>query len=72
MRVKCKDCGTVLIDTKKGIKNYTVMVDIKMKFRGLDEPVPEKVMYYVMCKNCGRKILKEKIEALGVEVDINA
>ena len=72
MRIKCKDCGTVLIDTKKRVENYRVLIDIKMKFRGLDEAEPEEVRYYVMCKNCGRKVKKEDIEKLGVEVNINA
>lgn len=73
MRIKCKDCKTVLIDTEKGIENYVLARDLDVKFS--EEPdlnLKPEVRWgelYVICKMCGRKVEAKKVEELGVRLN---
>lgn len=68
MRLKCKGCGSLLLDTKTGEGSYTIEreVDIKVDDRWNLVPVWGEEM--LVCTVCGRKIKLSQLKLLGIEV----
>jgi len=58
VRVKCKGCGQVLVDTEKGID--MIVYEGELEF---DEEWKMKYedRKYVVCMNCGHKVEVEKL-----------
>jgi RNase P subunit RPR2 len=70
MRIVCKDCKKVLIDTENSISDYRIYTEISIKpeiSRWIDV---DSLKFYVMCPECGRKIEKEKLDELGVRIKL--
>lgn len=66
MKLKCKGCGLVILDTKNNIRNCTILIDTVPVYNGdqlVDIKEKEKVL---MCMNCGRRVEFSKIEKLGI------
>ena len=58
MRVRCKGCGKVMIDRRRGIRNFTGFEEWDM--------LTGEVKRYVMCLNCGHKVERDRlVEVLG-------
>ena len=70
MKIVCKDCKKVLIDTENNISDYTIYTEIFIKPEISKWIDVDSLKFYVMCPNCGRKIEKEKLDELGVKVRI--
>jgi ssDNA-binding Zn-finger/Zn-ribbon topoisomerase 1 len=70
MRIVCKDCKKVLIDTENGVSDYRIYTEIFIKPEISKWIDVESLKFYVMCPNCGRKIEKEKLDKLGVRIKL--
>ena len=70
MRIVCKDCKRVLIDTENSVSDYRIYTEIFIKPELGKWIDVEKLRFYIMCPGCGRKIEKEKLDELGVKVII--
>jgi hypothetical protein len=68
MKIVCRDCGEVLIDTENNVNNYRVYFETEIGGDLSKGLVVEKFRDYIMCMNCGRKIERETIDRLGVKV----
>jgi len=68
MKIVCKDCKEVLIDTENNVNNYRVYFETEIGGDLSSGFVVEKFRDYIMCMNCGRKIERETIDKLGVKV----
>ncbi len=69
MKVKCKGCGNILIDTETSESNFVVYRELDVKFT---EGLKAEVYfgdYYIICKTCGRMVKLSIIESLGIEID---
>jgi DNA-directed RNA polymerase beta' subunit len=70
MKIVCKDCKKVLIDTENNITDYRIYTEIFIKPELEKWIAVEKLRFYIMCPECGRKIEKEKLDKLGVKVKV--
>ena len=70
MRIVCKDCKEVLIDTENNVSNYRIYTEVFIKPELGKWIDVEKLRIYIMCPWCGRKIEKEKLDELGVKVKV--
>ena len=70
MRIICKDCKKVLIDTESNVLDYRIYTEIFIKPEIGKWIDVESLKFYIMCPNCGRKIEKEKLDKLGVRIKL--
>jgi len=70
MKVVCRDCKKVLIDTDNNIADYTIYTEIFIKPEIEKWIDVDSLKFYIMCPECGRKIEKEKLDELGVKVRV--
>ena len=60
VRVKCKGCGGVLVDTDRGIENYVEDWDLDIKATLKGQKLDLKRVG--VCTNCGHKFDIKKLE----------
>jgi DNA-directed RNA polymerase subunit RPC12/RpoP len=70
MKIVCKDCKKVLIDTENNITDYRIYTEIFIKPEIEKWIAVDSLKFYIMCPECGRKIEKEKLDKLGVKVKV--
>jgi len=70
MRIVCKDCKKVLIDTENNVSDYRIYTEIFIKPELGKWIDVERLRFYIVCPNCGRKIEKEKLDELGVMIKL--
>ncbi len=70
MKIKCRNCKTLLIDSETGEGNYRVFRDIEVRYDEHFNPEFYWGDYYIVCTNCGRKVKLDVLKKLGVEVDV--
>jgi len=71
MKIKCKECGSLLLDTKTGEGNYVIEREVDI---GIDDRwnlVPVWGDEVLVCTVCGRKIKLSQLKLLGIEVKEN-
>ena len=71
MKIKCKKCGSLLLDTKTGEGNYVIEREVDIKVDDRWNLVPVWGSEMIVCTVCGRKIKKSQLELLGIEVKGN-
>ena len=62
MRIKCKKCKGVLVDTESGERNYVEEMDIDI--RATWEGQKLELVRVGVCTNCGHKFDIEKLEEM--------
>lgn len=73
MKIVCKDCKNLIIDTENKICNSAVYFDCIV---GVDEEklclAMKSMDMYIMCRVCGRKILLRDVERLADKDTVKA
>jgi len=70
MRIRCKECGTILLSTKTGENNCIIESDYEIDFDDRWQIVLKEVGKSIVCTNCGHRIPFSKLKELGVPVEV--
>jgi len=68
MKLKCKECGSLLLDTKTGEGNYVIDRSVEISYDRDWNLIPKWGEEYIQCTVCGRKIKISQLKLLGIEV----